>query len=71
VSAGKFPGGVTEDTELLAEKHNFFAGLEPGRGKVLQKAGELRECVKDSGKKVLNECSEKPNTTSAGDQDEF
>jgi hypothetical protein len=39
VRGKQFPSGVTEDTELLVEKHNFFDWREFETGKLLQMNG--------------------------------
>ena len=39
VSARRFQSGVTEGTELLAEKHNFFEWKEFQKRKLLQMNG--------------------------------
>jgi len=66
-----FAGGVTQDTELSAEKHRLFRVREDLGGKLLQfrRSGE-RTPVEHGREPFLEGRSANFNTTSAGDQGE-
>jgi len=70
-SKNNFTGGVTHDTELLAEKHNSIRVREDLGGKLLHsmRFGE-KTPVEHRRETFWEGRSVNFNTTSAGDQDE-